>query len=179
MNLLDDHLVDVLLCGGNGCQQGGTRGYFDRASGALRINWLRKSRGGRVAPAAAGSVWLHVEVKTDHDLDRRFSIVERRHAFERDPEEFCANLAKDQEQLRNKITRAQKSAGSVIVERPLLRQIAQLCTELKIDGHRGELTITRAGACARGIRRPQDGYCRGCSTRHAYEFAPQAAAGSA
>lgn len=89
---------------------------------------------------------LHAEVKTDHDLDRRVDIVERRNAYERDPQGFCAKLTEDQEHLRNKITRAQKTAGSVLVERSLLRQIAQLCMALKIDGHRGELTITRAAS---------------------------------
>ena len=100
---------------------------------------------GELRPQLLDRFGLHVEVTTDDDPDRRVEIVERRYAFERDPQKFCANLNQDQGQLRNRITRAQKSAVSVVVERPLLRQVAQLCTALKIDGHRGELTITRAG----------------------------------
>ena len=88
---------------------------------------------------------LHVEVKTEGDLDRRMEIVERREAFESNPELFCASVDEVQQQLRSRITRAQRNANRAKVDRGLLRQIAQLCTDLKIDGHRGEITIARAG----------------------------------
>jgi magnesium chelatase subunit D len=83
-------------------------------------------------------------VTTEGDLERRVEIVERREAFERDPESFRVKFADEQQKLRARIARACKSFASVKVDRGLLRDIAQLCSELKIDGHRGELTITRA-----------------------------------
>ncbi len=146
VNLLDDHLVDVLLdVAVTGVNKVEREGISIQHPARFVLIGSGNPEEGDLRPQLLDRFGLHVEVKTDHDLDRRVDIVESRNAFERDPEEFCANLAKDQEQLRNKITRAQKNSVSVIVERPLLRQIAQLCTELKIDGHRGELTITRAG----------------------------------
>ncbi len=146
VNLLDDHLVDVLLdVAVTGVNKVEREGISIEHPARFVLIGSGNPEEGELRPQLLDRFGLHVEVKTDHDLDRRVDIVERRNAFDRDPEKFCANLAPDQQQLRNKISRAQKSAGSVTVERSMLRQIAQLCSELKIDGHRGELTITRAG----------------------------------
>ncbi|MFN2513929.1 MAG: VWA domain-containing protein, partial [Pyrinomonadaceae bacterium] len=146
VNLLDDHLVDVLLdVAVTGINKVEREGISIEHPARFVLIGSGNPEEGELRPQLLDRFGLHVVVKTDHDLDRRVDIVERRNAFESDPEEFCANVAQDQWQLRNKITRAQKNSGSVIVERPLLRQIAQICTALKIDGHRGELTITRAG----------------------------------
>jgi len=146
VNLLDDHLVDVLLdVAVTGVNKVEREGISVQHPARFVLIGSGNPEEGDLRPQLLDRFGLHVEVKTDHDLDRRVDIVERRNAFERDPEEFCANLTHDQEQLRKKITRAQKTSGSVVVERLLLRKIAQLCTELKIDGHRGELTIARAG----------------------------------
>ncbi|MFN2511635.1 MAG: magnesium chelatase ATPase subunit I [Pyrinomonadaceae bacterium] len=148
VNLLDDHLVDVLLdVAVTGVNKVEREGISLEHPARFVLIGSGNPEEGELRPQLLDRFGLHVDVKTDHDLDRRIDIVERRNAFDHDPQSFCANLARDQEELRNKITRAQKSAGSVIIERPLLRQIAQLCSELKIDGHRGELTIARAG-CA-------------------------------
>lgn len=146
VNLLDDHLVDVLLdVAVTGVNKVEREGISIQHPARFVLIGSGNPEEGELRPQLLDRFGLHVEVTTDDDLDRRVDIVERRNAFDRDPQEFCAKLAQDQEQLRNKITRAQKNFGSVIVERSLLRQVAQLCTELKIDGHRGELTITRAG----------------------------------
>lgn len=145
VNLLDDHLVDVLLdVAATGVNKVEREGISIEHPAQFVLIGSGNPEEGELRPQLLDRFGLHVEVTTDHDLDRRVDIVERRNAFDRDPEEFCANVAQDQEQLRNRITRAEKNSGSVVVERPLLRQVAQLCTVLKIDGHRGELTITRA-----------------------------------
>jgi len=78
------------------------------------------------------------------DLDERVMIVEQREAFERDPETFCSLMRREQESLRRKLTRARKNVHDVKLPRKLLRRIAELCQQLKIDGHRGEIIIARA-----------------------------------
>jgi len=146
VNLLDDHLVDVLLdVAVTGVNKVEREGISIEHPARFVLIGSGNPEEGELRPQLLDRFGLHVEVTTDDDLDRRVDIVEHRNAFEHDPEQFCSRLEKDQEQLRNKITRAQKNRDSVMVERPLLRQIAQLCSVLKIDGHRGELTITRAG----------------------------------
>ena len=87
---------------------------------------------------------LNVEVKTEGALEERVEIVERREAYDRTPEVFAAGFETEQSQLRKRITSAQKHVAGIKVERSLLRKIAELCSELQIDGHRGEITITRA-----------------------------------
>ena len=61
-----------------------------------------------------------------------------------DREEFRDSYAPDQAQLAKRITRARAGLRKVNVPRPVIEKIAQICADLKVDGHRGELTIMRA-----------------------------------
>lgn len=147
VNLLDDHLVDVLLdVAATGVNKVEREGISIEHPARFVLIGSGNPEEGELRPQLLDRFGLQVEVTTDADLDRRVEIVESRQAFERDPQAFCAKRVLDQRQLRDEITKAQKNSVSVTIERPLLRQVAQLCTELKIDGHRGELTITRAGS---------------------------------
>jgi magnesium chelatase subunit D len=145
VNLLDDHLVDVLLdVAVTGVNKVEREGISIEHPARFVLIGSGNPEEGELRPQLLDRFGVNVAVTTDNDLDRRVDIVEHRNAFQRDPEKFCASFERSQEQLRNKITRAQRQSASIIVERTLLHQIAQLCSELKIDGHRGELTITRA-----------------------------------
>ena len=99
---------------------------------------------GELRPQLLDRFGLHAEVKTENYLQNRINIVERRERYDRDREAFCETYAGDQEQLRKRITRARTSLAKITVERSVLEKIAQLCADLKIDGHRGELTLMRA-----------------------------------
>lgn len=146
VNLLDDHLVDILLdVAATGVNKVEREGISIEHPARFVLIGSGNPEEGELRPQLLDRFGLHVKVTTDEDPDRRVDIVERRNAFERDSKAFCADFAQDQKQLRKQIARAQKNPASISVERSLLRQIAQLCSELKIDGHRGELTITRAG----------------------------------
>ena len=105
---------------------------------------------GELRPQLLDRFGLFVEVRTQNDIDQRVAIVEQRDAFERQPEAFWATEKPKLQQLRRRIERARNNFAAVKVERTLLHQIAELCSELKVDGHRGELTIMRA-ACAGGL----------------------------
>jgi magnesium chelatase subunit D len=87
---------------------------------------------------------LHTEVVTENYLKNRVDIVERRDAYDRDATEFCEMYAPEQQQLAKRIARARLNLRKVVVARPILEKIAQLCADLKVDGHRGELTIMRS-----------------------------------
>lgn len=145
VNLLDDHLVDILLdVAVTGVNKVEREGISIQHPARFVLVGSGNPEEGELRPQLLDRFGLQVQVTTEDDLDRRVEIVERRSAYESDPEKFCLKHSPEQVQLRNKITRAQKHFDSVVVERSLLRKIAQLCTELKVDGHRGELTITRA-----------------------------------
>ncbi|MDQ3473527.1 MAG: magnesium chelatase ATPase subunit I [Acidobacteriota bacterium] len=145
VNLLGDHLVDLLL---DVAVTGQNRVERENISVTHPARFVLIGSGnpeeGELRPQLLDRFGLNVEVKTETELADRVEIVERREAFQGDEENFVAAFAAQQTQLRKQIIAAQKHVGTIKVERPLLHKIAELCGELGIDGHRGELTISRA-----------------------------------
>lgn len=145
VNLLEDHLVDLLL---DVAVTGQNRVERENMSVAHPARFVLIGSGnpeeGELRPQLLDRFGLNVEVKTETELDDRVEIVERREAFQRDEKSFVAAFAEQKRRLRKQIIAAQKLIGSVKVERPLLHKMAELCGELGIDGHRGELTISKA-----------------------------------
>jgi magnesium chelatase subunit D len=145
VNLLEDHLVDLLLdvavTGRNKVEREGVS--VEHPASFVLIGSGNPEEG-ELRPQLLDRFGLHVEVKTENYLQNRIDIVERRERYDRDREAFCASFGEDQEQLRKRITRARANLAKIDVARPVLEKIAQLCADLKVDGHRGELTIMRA-----------------------------------
>ena len=145
VNLLEDHLVDLLLdvavTGRNKVEREGVS--VEHPASFVLIGSGNPEEG-ELRPQLLDRFGLHAEVKTENYLQNRIDIVERRERYDRDREAFCESYAKDQEQLRKRITRARTSLGKIAVERSVLEKIAQLCSDLKVDGHRGELTLMRS-----------------------------------
>jgi len=145
VNLLDDHLVDVLLdvaaSGHNVVEREGIS-----ASHPARFVLVGSGNPeeGELRPQLLDRFGLHAQIATIADLDQRVEIVERRDRFERDPNAFRSEFQSDQDRIRRRLARAQKNHAEVRIERSLLVGIARVCALLKIDGHRGELTIARA-----------------------------------
>jgi len=145
VNLLEDHLVDLLLdvavTGRNKVEREGVS--VEHPASFVLIGSGNPEEG-ELRPQLLDRFGLHVEVRTENYLQNRIDIVERRERYDRDREAFCASFAGDQDQLRKRITRARANIGKIDVARSVLEKIAQLCADLKVDGHRGELTIMRA-----------------------------------
>ncbi|MBV9957234.1 MAG: magnesium chelatase ATPase subunit I [Acidobacteria bacterium] len=145
VNLLEDHLVDLLL---DVAVTG--RNTVERESISLThpSRFVLVGSGnpeeGELRPQLLDRFGLYVEVQTVTDLEQRVRIVSLREAFERDPAKFRAEFEAEQQSLRRRLTRARKLATQVTISTELLRAIAALCLQLRIDGHRGELTIARA-----------------------------------
>lgn len=148
VNLLEDHLIDLLLDAAvTGHSSVEREGISIEHPARFVLIGSGNPEEGELRPQLLDRFGLHVEVGTEVDLDRRVQIVLAREAFELDPAAFLAGQDAEQSQLRRRLDRAREGLHQVSVPRELLRRIAGLCSELKIDGHRGELTITRA-ACA-------------------------------
>jgi magnesium chelatase subunit I len=145
VNLLEDHLVDVLL---DVASSGRNLVEREGISVAHPARFVLVGSGnpeeGELRPQLLDRFGLHARIVTIADLDQRVEIVTRREAFERDPEAFCAQAEPHQAQLRQRLVRARRSLGRVQMGHGLLRRIAELCLLLRVDGHRGELTIARA-----------------------------------
>ncbi|HEX8141889.1 MAG TPA: magnesium chelatase ATPase subunit I [Pyrinomonadaceae bacterium] len=145
VNLLEDHLVDLLLdvavTGRNVVER---EGISIEHPARFVLVGSGNPEEGELRPQLLDRFALHVEVRTLDDLDERVQVVERRELFERDPALFCAQAQPEQQRLRRKLIAARRSFNEVAMPRPLLRRVAELCLRLKVDGHRGELTIARA-----------------------------------
>ena len=145
VNLLEDHLVDLLLdvavTGRNKVEREGVS--VEHPASFVLIGSGNPEEG-ELRPQLLDRFGLHAEVKTENYLQNRIDIVERRERYDRDRDAFCDDFEEDQEQLRKRISRARASLTKIDVARPVLEKIAQLCADLKIDGHRGELTIMRS-----------------------------------
>ena len=145
VNLLEDHLVDLLLdVAVTGINKVEREGVSVEHPASFVLIGSGNPEEGELRPQLLDRFGLHAEVRTENYLKNRIDIVERREGYDRDREVFCESFAADQEQLRKRITRARANLTKIPVERPILEKIAQLCADLKVDGHRGELTITRA-----------------------------------
>ena len=145
VNLLDDHLVDILL---DVAASGWNKVERENVSVEHPARFVLIGSGnpeeGELRPQLLDRFGLHAEVKTDNYLANRVAIIELRDAYDRAPERFRANFEHDQQKLRRKIIRARDNLHEVKMPRELLSRIAQFCSELKVDGHRGELTIMRS-----------------------------------
>jgi magnesium chelatase subunit D len=145
VNLLEDHLIDLLLdvavTGRNVVEREGIS--IEHPSRFVLVGSGNPEEG-ELRPQLLDRFGLHVEVKTVDDLDERVRIVEQRESFERDPDGFRSLQEKEQESLRRRLVRARRNLDAVKLSGELLRSIAELCRQLKVDGHRGELTISRA-----------------------------------
>ena len=145
VNLLEDHLVDLLLdVAVTGINKVEREGVSVEHPASFVLIGSGNPEEGELRPQLLDRFGLHAEVTTENYLQNRVDIIERREGYDRDREAFYKSFAADQEQLRKRITRARANLMKLNMGRPVLEKIAQLCADLKVDGHRGELTIMRA-----------------------------------
>jgi magnesium chelatase subunit I len=147
VNLLDDHLVDVLLdVAASGWNVVEREGVSVRHPARFVLVGSGNPEEGDLRPQLLDRFGMHARITTITDVALRVEIVKRRRAFDADPTAFAAAWDKEQRALRHRITRAQKAVAGVQLPDPVLTQIAHVCMRLGIDGHRGELTLARAAA---------------------------------
>jgi magnesium chelatase subunit I len=145
VNLLEDHLVDVLLdVAASGVNVVEREGISIRHPARFVLVGSGNPEEGDLRPQLLDRFGLHARIVTITDVDERVEIVKRRRAFDNDPHAFAADWEKEQARLQRKIKSAQKRLPEVELPDPVLHKIAELCVNLEVDGHRGELTISRA-----------------------------------
>jgi len=145
VNLLEDHLVDLLLdVAVTGINKVEREGISIEHPASFVLIGSGNPEEGELRPQLLDRFGLHAEVTTENYLKNRIDIIERREGYDRDRDAFCKSYDANQEQLRKRITRARANLSKTNIDRTVLEKIAQLCADLKVDGHRGELTIMRA-----------------------------------
>ena len=157
VNLLEDHLVDLLLdvaaTGENIVER---EGISVRHPARFVLVGSGNPEEGELRPQLLDRFGLAVEVRTPTDLEERVEVVRRRDEYDRDPASFAAKWERADAALRRKIQAGRKRlAQGMPVADAVLRQAAALCMKLGTDGLRGELTLLRAAravACLEGAR---------------------------
>lgn len=144
VNLLEDHLVDVLLdVAASGVNVVEREGISIRHPARFVLVGSGNPEEGDLRPQLLDRFGLHARITTITEVSERVEIVKRRRAYDADAATFAAGWEKQQAGLRRKIKAAQKRLPEVVLPDALLYKIADLCVRLNIDGHRGELTISR------------------------------------
>ena len=145
VNLLEDHLVDLLLdVAASAINRVEREGVSVEHPSRFVLIGSGNPEEGELRPQLLDRFGLHPEVKTECDPEKRVAVVERREAFDRDPVRFNNRFADQQKEIGARIVRARRALPKTKVNRSLLLSAAQLCSELGIEGHRGELTLVRA-----------------------------------
>jgi magnesium chelatase subunit I len=145
VNLLEDHLVDLLLdVAASGENVVERDGLSVRHPARFVLIGSGNPEEGELRPQLLDRFGLAVDVKTPSDIPRRIEVVKRRDAFERDPAAFAERWSAADHALRDKIATARGLLDSVEVPDATLESAARLCLALGTDGLRGELTLVRA-----------------------------------
>ncbi|WP_425995223.1 magnesium chelatase ATPase subunit I [Afipia sp. DC4300-2b1] len=144
-NLLEDHLVDLLLdVAASGQNVVEREGLSIRHPARFVLVGTGNPEEGELRPQLLDRFGLSVEVTTPNDLPSRIEVVRRRDAFERDTDAFLEVWAKHEVRLRKKIVAARERLPTVTISDATLERAAKLCMALGTDGLRGELTLMRA-----------------------------------
>jgi magnesium chelatase subunit I len=145
VNLLDDHLVDVLLdaaaMGVNVVEREGVSVWHPARF--ILVGTMNPEEG-ELRPQLLDRFGLCVDVTGIRDVKDRVEIIERREAWEEDPEGFAAEYADAESAEAARIATAISRLTAVGVPRPILEAIAELNVSLGVDGHRADLVGRKA-----------------------------------
>ncbi|MBD3881994.1 magnesium chelatase ATPase subunit I [Phormidium tenue FACHB-886] len=144
VNLLDDHLVDVLLdSAASGWNTVEREGISIRHPARFVLVGSGNPEEGELRPQLLDRFGLHAEIRTVKDPTLRVEIVEQRSQFDQDPEAFLEQCRPQQEELQQRLVSAQERLKSVTIDRDLKIKISQVCSELDVDGLRGDIVTNR------------------------------------
>ena len=144
INLLDDHVVDVLLdsaaMGINTVEREGIS-YSHPARFSL-VGTMNPEEGD-IRPPLLDRFALSVYVAGEKDLDKRAEVIKRRLEYEDDPEEFIKKWEEEQQNEVHRIQRAMKLLPQVTTSNEILRMAAQISITLGVDGHRADIVLIK------------------------------------
>jgi magnesium chelatase subunit I len=145
VNLLDDHLVDVLLdSAASGWNTVEREGISIRHPARFVLVGSGNPEEGELRPQLLDRFGMHAEIHTVREPDLRVQIVEQRSDFDQDPLTFFAKYQDQQEALQKKIVKAQELLPSVNMDYEYRVKISEVCSELDVDGLRGDIVTNRA-----------------------------------
>lgn len=144
VNLLDDHVVDVLLdsaaMGVNTIEREGVS--FSHPARFTLVGTMNPEEG-ELRPQLLDRFGLCVSVGGIATPEDRVTIMERRAAFDQDPEAFEAQWQQASQELVERIEKVRAILPQVEISRELMLEIARYCLDVGVDGHRGDIIILK------------------------------------
>ena len=145
VNLLDDHLVDILLdSAASGWNTVEREGISIRHPARFVLVGSGNPEEGELRPQLLDRFGMHAEIRTVKDPKLRVKVVEERTSFDQTPTVWIENYQQKQKELRERILKAQKLLPTVEIDYNLRLKISQVCSQLDVDGLRGDIVTNRA-----------------------------------
>ncbi|MBD2387007.1 magnesium chelatase ATPase subunit I [Cylindrospermum sp. FACHB-282] len=145
VNLLDDHLVDVLLdSAASGWNTVEREGISIRHPARFVLVGSGNPEEGELRPQLLDRFGMHAEIHTVKEPALRVQIVEQRSEFDQNPLEFTEKYKPQQEALQEQIVNAQELLPKVNLDYDMRVKISEICSELDVDGLRGDIVSNRA-----------------------------------
>jgi magnesium chelatase subunit I len=142
---LDDHLVDVLLdSAAGGWNTVEREGISIRHPARFVLVGSGNPEEGELRPQLLDRFGMHAEIHTVREPSLRVQIVEQRSDFDQNPLPFCDQYQSEQDQLQAKLVTAQNLLPQVAIDYELRVKISEVCSELDVDGLRGDIVSNRA-----------------------------------
>ncbi|WP_033310898.1 putative cobaltochelatase [Streptomyces iakyrus] len=144
VNLLHDHLVDLLLdAAAMGASYVEREGVSVRHAARFLLVGTMNPEEGELRPQLLDRFGLTVEVTASREPDQRVEVVRRRLAYDDDPGGFAARWADEEAAVRARIVAARELLPSVRLGDGALRQIAATCAAFEVDGMRADIVMAR------------------------------------
>ena len=145
VNLLDDHLVDILLdSAASGWNTVEREGISIRHPARFVLVGSGNPEEGELRPQLLDRFGMHAEIRTVKDPTLRVKVVEERTSFDLNPQEWIDKYKDEQEAVTKRITDAQALLPGMQIDYELRVKISEICSILDVDGLRGDIVTNRA-----------------------------------
>ncbi|MEW6102231.1 MAG: putative cobaltochelatase [bacterium] len=144
VNLLDDHIVDVLLdsaaMGINTIEREGVS--YSHPAHFILIGTMNPEEG-ELRPQLLDRFGLCVNIEGIDEPKERVTIIKRREQFEEDPAKFAAEWEKEERRLSEAILTARRLLKDVVFPDDMLDLIAKIAVDMRVDGHRADIFMVK------------------------------------
>ena len=145
VNLLDDHLVDILLdSAASGWNTVEREGISIKHPARFVLVGSGNPEEGELRPQLLDRFGMHAEIRTVRNPELRVQVVEQRSNFDQNPQACLQENDEAQQKLRNQITAAQAILPEVTIDEKSRIKISEVCGNLDVDGLRGDIVTNRA-----------------------------------
>jgi magnesium chelatase subunit D len=153
VNLLDDHIVDIILdaasWGRNVIEREGIS--FAHASHFILVGTMNPEEG-ELRPQLLDRFGLCVEVASEKDIEKRIVLMQQREVFDADPRDFIKRFETENDNIARQILASRELLKGVKLDGHLRTQICELCTQNNVAGHRADLVIEQAARAMAALR---------------------------